>query len=215
MDTPPAHPPRRGRKPSALRDRILEVTLDELERTGQPDAVTIAAVVAAAGCTPPSLYHYWASREQLVRDASGLGWARFAAAQGLAAAQSADPLERIRLRGAAYVAFAQHRPALFRILFLGPRAAEPNTLPASASASAHLGPSFLELEDDVAAAVTAGTIEAAGASARELAMVLWCAVHGLATLSLSAPGDADQLLEETQVVIQRLILRPPHPAPRT
>jgi AcrR family transcriptional regulator len=178
--------------------------------------VTIAAVVGAAGCTPPSLYHYWASREQLVRDASGLGWARFAATQGLAAAEGADPLERIRRRGAAYVTFAQHHPALFRILFLGPRAVEPHTPgPASGSASASLGPSFLELEDDVTAAVTAGAIDAAGSSPRELAMVLWCAVHGLATLSLSAPGDADQLLEETQFALQRLILRPTRQPPRT
>lgn len=85
------------------------------------------------------------------------------------------------------------------------RAIEP--VPAE-PATASLGPSLLELEDDVAVALSAGAIDGAGASVRELAMVLWCAVHGLATLSLSAPHGAEELLEATQVALLQLILRP-------
>jgi len=42
---------------------ILAAALRQVEATGRPDRVTVAAIIDEAGCTPPSLYRYWPKRE--------------------------------------------------------------------------------------------------------------------------------------------------------
>lgn len=177
--------PRRPRSTSgsALRTTLVEATLAELERVGRTEAVTIAAIVAAAGCTPPSLYHYWPTREQLLIEAAALGWSRFEQSQADAVANDPDPRERIRRRGAAYLAFSRDHEPLFRVLFLGP----PAPAPAEVEGSQSRGPGFWALRDDIRAAIAAGQISAGQLDEANLAMALWCAVHGLATLSLADP----------------------------
>ena len=64
----------RHRDGADLRRRLLDITRDRLEATGDPAAVTIASIVSAARCTPPSLYHYWPTRDALLEEASQAGW---------------------------------------------------------------------------------------------------------------------------------------------
>ena len=115
-----------------VRGAILAAALRQLATTGNPDRVTIAAIVQEAGCTPPSLYHYWPNREVLLQEASGQGWAQFRASQSGAVAGDRGPLERLRQRGQAYLDFARAKPTLFRVLFLQPSAGngtEPDAVP--------------------------------------------------------------------------------------
>ena len=60
-----------------VRGAILAAASRQLQSTGSPDRVTVAAIVDEAGCTPPSLYHYWPTRELLLHEASERGWAQF------------------------------------------------------------------------------------------------------------------------------------------
>jgi len=71
----------RPSRADGVRQAILAATLRQLEATGNPECVTIASVVAEAGCTPPSLYHYWPTRDRLLEEASWRGWAEFSASQ--------------------------------------------------------------------------------------------------------------------------------------
>lgn len=182
------HRRRSTRGGSALRTTLVQTALVELERVGRPEAVTIAAIVTAAGCTPPSLYHYWPTREQLLIEAAALGWSRFEHSQADAVASDPDPRERIRRRGAAYLAFSRDHQPLFRVLFLGP----PAPAPAEVEGSHSRGPGFWALRDDIRAAIAAGQIATdrivtGQLDEANLAMALWCAVHGLATLALADP----------------------------
>src|SRR5664279_2293787 len=108
-----------------VRGDILAAALRQLEATGSPERVTVAAIVDEAGCTPPSLYHYWPRRELLLQEASARGWAQFRGSQAGAVADHHDPIERLRLRGRAYLNFALAKPVLFRVLFLEPPAIGP------------------------------------------------------------------------------------------
>lgn len=181
--SPPRRPVGRPGDGADVRGAILAAALRQLEASGSPDRVTIAAIVAEAGCTPPSLYHYWPGRVPLLHEASTLGWAQFRADQRNAATGH-DPIERLRSRGRAYLDFALGRPALFRVLFLEPGAASPPDSPAAMrdrpETSPTPGDALQELLADVAAAMAAGTLRPADPLTTGLA--LWSAVHGVAAL---------------------------------
>lgn len=210
---PPAVSRRRAGRPTAgqdLRETLLRVTLRLLERTEDPATVTIARIVREAGCTPPSLYHYWGTREELLRDASARGWEAFRGSQQASAREDEGPLERIRGRGQAYVAFARERPALFRALFvsatLSPPTAErarrePGPEPAPERAP---GPALAALVSDVTAAMEAGLLRRTDPTV--VALALWASVHGLATLCVTHPELPGALVDDAARLQQDAIL---------
>ncbi|MGA7689781.1 MAG: TetR/AcrR family transcriptional regulator [Jiangellales bacterium] len=159
----------------------MAVTLRLLEKTGDPAAVNVAAIVTEVGCTPPTLYHYWPKRELLLREASALGFARFRSSQATAASTTTDPVDRIRLRGEAYLDFALARPALFRVLFLDRPV--PDHVPTTVDDP---GEGLADLVADVSAAIEAGQLT--GDDPLVVAVGLWAAVHGIAALWTATPG---------------------------
>ena len=180
----PVATPRRGvGRPTAgqdLRAALVAATLRLLEQAGDPAAVTVAAIVAEVGCTPPTLYHYWPRREFLLREASAAGFARFRRSQSHATVQATDPVDRIRRRGQAYLDFAFARPSLFRVLFLD------RPLPGQPAANVEdPGQGLADLTADVSAAMAAGQL--GPAEPVIVAVGLWAAVHGIAALWVATP----------------------------
>lgn len=158
----------------AVRSRLLAAALQQLEEAETVSDVTIATLTRAVGCTPPSLYHYWPTRDALLEEAAALGWAEFGRDQQ-DGPETGSPGERIIARGRAYVRFAERRPQLFRLLFL-----------TRSSDGAGPGSSFLSLVADVAAGQEVGEVPA-GAPER-LALALWAAAHGAASLLYARPS---------------------------
>jgi AcrR family transcriptional regulator len=163
-----------------VRGAILAAALRQLEAIGSPDRVTVAAIVEEAGCTPPSLYHYWPKRELLLQEASARGWAEFSHNQDDAVADHHDPVERLRLRGQAYLNFALAKPALFRVLFLEPPSGGPTP------ADAEPGRALQDLIVDVSEAMASGLLRAGDPLTTALA--LWAAIHGVAALWSATPN---------------------------
>ncbi len=188
----------RHRDRADLRRRLLDITRDRLEATGDPAAVTIASIVSAARCTPPSLYHYWPTRDALLEEASQAGWQDFVASQAAAIAGLSDPMARLRSRGRAYLAFARSRPALFRVLFVTPR---PGHSP---------DPDLAGLTEDVELAMSGGALRRGDAQA--VALVIWSAVHGVAALANAhpdTPGEVvDRLAHDTVDAVLAGLQRP-------
>jgi AcrR family transcriptional regulator len=208
-----------------VRGAILAAALRQLEATGSPDRVTVAAIVAEAGCTPPSLYHYWSHRELLLQEASACGWAQFRDSQSgsvagrddanrdqsgdqvgdrsgdlnrardLAPAQ--DPVERLRRRGRAYLDFALARPSLFRVLFL-----EPST--GAEVSPAEAGRALQDLVIDVTEAMASGQFRAADPLTTALA--LWSAMHGVAALWAVTPSLPAELAHTVGDLAQDALL---------
>ena len=180
-----------------VREAILAATLRLLESTGSPDRVTVAAIVDEAGCTPPSLYHYWPTRDLLLKEASSSGWERFRASQTEALDDDLSPVERLRLRGTAYLDFALAEPALFRVLFLEPPAAGPDGPPETGAA---LG----DLVADVIAAMKSGQLRTADPLTTSL--ILWSAVHGVAALWGVNPSLPTDLAHRVGDLVQSSVL---------
>jgi len=181
-----------------VRGAILAAALRQLEATGSPERVTVAAIVNEAGCTPPSLYHYWPKRELLLQEASGQGWTQFRASQAGAVADHGDPIERLRRRGQAYLRFALGKPALFRVLFLEP-AATGQTQPL-----AETGQALQELVRDVTEAMASGALRPADPLTTALA--LWSAMHGVATLWTVTPNLPTELAHAVGNLAQDAVL---------
>ncbi len=163
-----------------LRGALVEATLRLLGESGDPDKVTVAAIVDDVGCTPPTLYNYWPKRELLLREASQAGFAAFRESQAKAAAWEPDPLARIRLRGRAYLEFALARPSLFRVLFLDRPV--PGAPPADAD---NPGGGLDDLIHDVGLAIQSGQL--AAGDPQLVAAGLWAGVHGIAALFVNTP----------------------------
>lgn len=189
-----------------VRGSILAAALRQLEATGSPERVTVAAIVDEAGCTPPSLYHYWPKRELLLQEASARGWAQFRASQSgavtVGVADQHDPIERLRLRGRAYLDFALAKPALFRVLFLEPPTASPTELPTGPPAET--GSAFNDLLTDVTAAMT--TKQLRPADPLTTALALWSATHGVAALWAVTPNLPTELAHAVADLAQDAVL---------
>jgi AcrR family transcriptional regulator len=225
-----------------VRGTILAAALRQLEAAGSSDRVTVSAIIAEAGCTPPSLYYYWPTRELLLHEASELGWTQFRSSQTAAAAgrqdshgdsdqnpnpdpdrdpdsdhdpdydpdhdPDHDPVQRLRLRGRAYLDFALAKPSLFRVLFLEPAGAGPSEATAESGGhalqDAEAGQALRDLVEDVRAAMATGQFRAADPFTTALA--LWSAMHGVAALWAVTPGLPTDLAHAVGDLAQDAVL---------
>lgn len=182
------------------RERLLDAVWRMLEEHPDARALTVAAVCDRAGCTPPTLYHHFADLAALVAAASSRAFAAWAAQveHEIGAAHSAqhggegpgdaghpgepdraacadlEPAQRLRRRGAAYVAWGVAHPAAYRALFLTP----------GMGGGDGPGHGFRELLADLAA--LAGTSPSDPALLPR-ALAHWSAVHGLTCLAITVP----------------------------
>lgn len=187
---PPSRSP--DHQPIPVREALLAAARRQLETNGDPAAVTVASVVAEAGCTPPALYHYWPTRDLLLRETCERGWTAFRQSQERAVQTLPGPVERIRSRGRAYLTFALERPALFRVLFMtAPPDAEPSPDRSPAGpAVGGVGAALNDLIGDVTAAIGEGLIVADDPLL--IALTLWSTVHGVAALPVATPALPDE-----------------------
>ena len=109
-----------------------------------------------------------------------------------------DPVERLRLRGRAYLDFALVKPALFRVLFLEAPAAGPTQTPAET------GNALSDLVTDVTAAMATGQLRPADPLTTALA--LWSAMHGVAALWSVNPNLPTDLAHAVNDLTQDAVL---------
>ncbi|MDQ3940823.1 MAG: TetR/AcrR family transcriptional regulator [Actinomycetota bacterium] len=177
-----------------LRDEVLDVAEKLLLEAGDPEAVSVRAIAAAASCTPPSIYLHFADKDELFSAVCERRFAEFERYAEAAAAGTDDPLESLRLRAKAYVRFGLDRPQQYRLLMVTPKRRSPDELPGPSTASAV----FQHLVDAVQVCIDTGAFPA-DPGPRPMALVLWAAIHGLTSLLITFPnlawGDHDELVE--------------------
>lgn len=176
------------RAPLSL-DAILARAVEIVDETGV-DSLSLRSLARDLGVSAPALYDHIDSKESLLRLVAREGYANLAARWEQLDSQDVAPW--IRATSRSYVAFALERPGLFGLMF--------RFRPAWVS-----GPG--EVEDEVATAVfrqalqvieravDEGTLDAA--TPLQLALALWAAMHGAATVqSMSAElRHADWLVD--------------------
>lgn len=174
-------------------------------------ALTLRAVARRTGVSHAAPVHHFGDLDGLHRAIAAEGFERMEAFQRAAADRARDEgaLARLRAIGVAYVEFAAREPAYFRAMFhprVADRSADPR-LEATSTAAFHL------LLDSIAAAQREGSVS--DGDPRELALLAWSMVHGLASLladgQLDDTGFASERATELATIITGHAFRGLHP----
>ncbi|TLH57952.1 TetR/AcrR family transcriptional regulator [Mycolicibacterium neoaurum] len=174
-----------------LRDEVLDAATELLLETGHAKAVSIRAVAARVGVTPPSIYLHFADKDALLDAVCARYYEKLDEEMQRVAADQTSTIEVLRAQGLAYVRFARQTPELYRIATMGegnPDSDVDVTLASSA---------FVHMRASVEALMAEGIYPQGDSTAA--ALELWAAVHGVAALLIAKPylpwGDAEEFAD--------------------
>ncbi len=175
---------RRQRERVQTRQKIRDAARRMFVQRGY-EATTMRAIAAKIGYTPTAIYHHFEDKEALVAELSTLDFRAFAQAlQDIGAV--ADPVERLRRTGRAYVAFGVANPMHYQFLFMTRRPKE------SPNRTAQRDPgedAYGFLRQTCADAIAAGRLRPEFTDADEVAQIAWGAMHGLVALHIAKVDD--------------------------
>ncbi|HZE49623.1 MAG TPA: TetR/AcrR family transcriptional regulator [Jatrophihabitantaceae bacterium] len=175
--------PRRRRAPRGsgdqLRGEIIAAARDVLAQHGSADAVSIRAVAAHAGVTPPSIYLHFADKDALLDAVAADLFAHIGEAMRVAAEGVEHPLERLRRQGLACVRFARENAEVYRLAMMSMRTE-------AGDADEVIGTSaFQQISATIRDCMDAGIF--AEGDPLPIALELWAAAHGIASLLIAKP----------------------------
>lgn len=169
-----------------LRRVLLDRALGLFAERGNFD-FSLRELARAAGVTHNAPYRHFRGKGELLAalQADGLDKLGRAAEAALSRAPD-DPRSRVRALGEAYIGFALAHPLHFRLVLHNPLAAAPKP--------SDRGSAYALLERCLEQGREAGVVRR-DASARQLALVAWSLVHGLASLLVTrqVPGGRKRL----------------------
>lgn len=171
---------RRG-EGALLRDDILEVASALFVELGE-EKLTMRVVAAAAGVSPPSVYLHFADKDELVLAVCKGLFAELDSILEAAVAGIDDPVEALRARLRAYVAFGVEHPEHYRVLFMKPDARarfSNDELKALAC--------FGHVSANVAAILARHPAREGGLDPYAVTLEVWAAVHGWTSLVITHP----------------------------
>jgi AcrR family transcriptional regulator len=155
---------------NALIDEALAVLASE-----EPAELTLRELARRLGVTHTAPYAHFPDKRHLLEAVADEGFARLADRLEAAERASEEPLQAFRAMAHAYLAFAEERPNLYRLMFADPELA-------------HDPESDMSPEGDRALAVVVRAITRIGVpegvDLRDLAAAIWSSVHGVAMLDL-------------------------------
>ncbi|MDE1184026.1 TetR/AcrR family transcriptional regulator [Paraburkholderia sp.] len=172
---------RKNRQKVALRERILDAARRIVMREGFA-ALSMRKIADAIEYSPATLYLHFASRDEIAQALCSEGYAQLLATFS-PAAHIADPAERLKAIGRAYVAFGTAHPQTYRLIFMEDPAYTGATL--IAADANNDGDEALRM---MIAAFD--ELKAAGRIASEMnsavcAEALWATLHGIVSLRLT------------------------------
>jgi AcrR family transcriptional regulator len=194
---------RKSRQKQALRERILDAARRIVVREGFA-ALSMRKIADAIEYSPATLYLHFASRDDIARALCTEGYAQLLASFA-PLVRIADPADRLKALGRAYVAFGVEHPETYRLIFME----DPSYTGAAlggAAGTAETGASpnpdsSAETDEDPGDAALRIMIDALGelrATGRQSASVaslepavwaeaLWASLHGIVALNLTCP----------------------------
>lgn len=179
---------RRQRQKESLRASILDAARELLVEDGY-DAVTMRKIAEKIEYSPTAIYQYFADKESLVQELCANDFLTLAGALGRLAA-IADPIERLRLMGEEYVAFARTNPNQYRFMFMVPH---PRWTWDTAERQNDRGnpnrDAYTFLKWTCAQAIEQGRLRPELADADLAAQLIWGAMHGFIALQIAMGND--------------------------
>lgn len=160
-----------------LRDQLLDIAGRLLE-SGGADALTIRAVAASAGVSPPAVYLHFASKKELVHATCLRVWSSLFTELEAVSRAVPDPVTALYETCGAYIAFGLRHPSQYRLVTAGE---------ATEASRQNEDACFRYFRDKVAACLDAGVpVE----SRTETARMVCAGVHGAVSLLVHQERDA-------------------------
>ena len=177
-----------------LQREVIIATTRELIVTGGLEALTLRRLASRLGVTAPALYGHVKDKRDLLRAVAEDEFDRLVAR--FDEVDATDPVERIRALNRAYVAHARDDPEMFRVMFLFPPDLSVGDLPEGVELPGATR-AFGRAAEAITAAIDAGVITSDDPLL--VALTLWSAVHGVATvlqLGFGLPADLEDAMVE-------------------
>ncbi|GAA1977848.1 TetR/AcrR family transcriptional regulator [Amycolatopsis minnesotensis] len=160
-----------------LREEILRTAERLLAESGTEEALTLRAVAKLASVTTPSVYLHFSGKEALVEAVCLRVWDELGTRIRDACEGTSDPFVTLGQCGRAYIHFALEHPVQYRVLLMRPNDAE--AIPPAAEAC------FRHMVGAVTACVENGVLKG---DPETLALGMWSAMHGCASLLIAQPA---------------------------
>jgi AcrR family transcriptional regulator len=151
----------------SLEETLITLGLEELEKTGDPDSLSVSALAKRAGVSRMAPYRHFADREAFLQAVARRGFQLLG--DQMKAVDAPDPWEAVTAFGVCYVKFAIDNPGAFRLMFGGAPPTPDEGLAEDPSTVLGLVMSRL------AQLVEVGRRE-------DVFLTSWCLMHGLASL---------------------------------
>lgn len=177
---------RKTREGEATRRRILDFARELFASNGY-QAVTMREIAKKIKYTPTAIYFHFKDKESLLRELCREDFEALAT-HLRRIGQIADPIDRIRKMGLAYVEFGLNYPHHYRLQFMTPSVASPLAKTGIEQGNPDQDAyAFLQLS--VSEAMRAGCFRQDLKDPELLAQTFWAGVHGVTSLFLGKSGD--------------------------
>lgn len=170
-----------------FKQEVCKAALRLISRHGV-EGLSFRTLARELGSSHTRVHGYFENKQAIIRAVRDYAFGEFARALEETGDVEADPMECVRLRGAAYYRFARERPQAFHVLFSG---LEPDrTLQTDNQHRA-----WNAIREPVRRAIERGLLTG---DPDVLAHVFWAAIHGVTMLSLS--GNVKEEVEVGDVL---------------
>jgi len=199
---------RRKQQQDELRAKILDAARELFVVEGV-EAVTMRKVAQKIGYTATTLYNHFEDKDALLR---ALCDSDFAALHDSfrRIGEIADPIERLRTLGQAYIEFALRFPNHYRLMFMTPRIPREVDCPAEAGRGNPDEDAYAYLRATIVQALESGQFRGDYHDPDLVSQVVWSGVHGVAALHLIMGNDTwveRRPVEEVARTAVELIIR--------
>jgi AcrR family transcriptional regulator len=179
---------RRERERTETRDKILDAAR-ELFVTEGYDGVSMRKVAQKIEYSPTAIYVHFQDKEQLFLELCHSDFRRLAESFGQLG-QIADPVERLRRIGFAYMQFGLENPNHYRMMFMTSHPEIPDEVEKEMGKGNPEEDAYAFLQQTVREALEAGAFRPDLKDADLIAQTLWAGVHGVVSLQIAKCTDS-------------------------
>ncbi|MDC8760799.1 TetR/AcrR family transcriptional regulator [Janthinobacterium fluminis] len=179
---------RKLREAQARREHLIQVVKDLIKKGGAR-AVSIRKVADAAGFSTSVVYALFRDKATLITQAMDQDLLELVRLMRQACAASAEPWERIKLAGRAYVQFGMLHPDEYALVFMEQRPHAPVEAAIVEHGNAEQDP-YAYAYSLFAELAQSGQVRGGEAALHAMTQIFWQALHGMVSLGI-VMGEGD------------------------
>ena len=179
---------RRERERQEMRTRILDAARELFAEEGY-DAVTMRKIAERIEYSPTAIYFHFRDKQTLLRELVDADFGALAH-EFRKIARIADPVDRLRKIGRAYVGFAMSHPNHYRLMFMTPH---PEAMKPEDSAIKRGNPeedAYAFLKATIEEGIAAGRFRPEFSDPDFVSQLVWAGTHGVVSLHIAKCKDA-------------------------